>query len=106
LAAVVKLEAEPLQRELLGRPGDHEVDDLDHLGRLSSWKTMTSSMRFKNSGRKWAFRPRGPWPSSLVGDGLGRLGEAEGRLAQVAVPRFEVMISTVFLKSTERPGRR
>ncbi len=22
---------------------------------VSSWKTMTSSMRFRNSGRKWAF---------------------------------------------------
>ena len=24
--------------------------------RESSWKTMTSSIRFKNSGRKWAFK--------------------------------------------------
>ncbi len=47
-----ELDADALAFELLLGAGDHEVDDLGDLGLVSSWNTIVSSMRFRNSGRK------------------------------------------------------
>ena len=47
-----ELEADALVRQLRDGPLHQQVDDLGDLGSESSWKTMTSSIRFRNSGRK------------------------------------------------------
>ena len=107
MAACGELEAEALALELLGDPLDHEVDDLVTSALDSSWKTMVSSMRFRNSGRKCCLeRVVDLLLHLLVGDRL--VGLARSRrwpCADPAVPRLDVMISTVLRKSTERPWR-
>ena len=65
-------------------PLDQQVDDLGDLVLVSSWKTMTSSMRFRNSGRKCRLSSSCTLLLHLlVGDCLVGLAEADVRLAQV-----------------------
>ena len=45
----------PGRASCVDRPRHQQVDDLDDLVLESSWKTMTSSIRLRNSGRKCAF---------------------------------------------------
>src|SRR5665213_1280037 len=71
---------------------------------VSSWKTIVSSIRFKDSGRKCAFRA---WLTfsfmrSCVIES-DPLPKPIAALRRSDVPRFEVMIKIVFLKSTARP---
>ena len=71
---------------------------------VSSWKTIVSSMRFRNSGRKCAlsasltFSFMRSWVTTSE-----PLPKPIAALRRSAVPRFEVMIRIVFLKSTARP---
>ena len=71
---------------------------------VSSWKTMTSSMRLRNSGRKW--RLSSSCTFSFIFSYVtcsSALTNPTLALRRSAVPRFDVMMITVFLKSTVRP---
>ena len=49
------LEAHLLGSQLVANAGQHEVDDLADLVRVSERKTIVASIRLRNSGRKAVF---------------------------------------------------
>ena len=67
---------------------------------VSGWKTMTSSIRFRNSGRNWIRS------ASVTAAFIASYASSPSpplAAAMAVLPTLLVMITTAFLKSTVRP---